>query len=526
MVPAAIDLSAATLASVPSNPAVPSAPEGGGKSRGMDGETNFHGELEQALNRDQETGLFAAAAEDSASPSSQGPQAEPASGVGGESPRIEAETVATAPDAAAAGAATLLVEGRPPSAPAVPPASREPAPERADLSTSSDPVACERAQVRPEAGQPAPSLQQVEPPGGARSVPEEAIREFPPLKPAKAEWPAAAVSEVSRTAEAKPPMTPPDFFAPPEGSAPRFQSVPAAAEGRTESIASVVESREEAAKAQIPAPAPSFATAVAAKAIAPSGTGLSPAAAVTETAPLEMYGRFSKLPPEQTASPAGPAAAETEPVDKEISAPRGASPAPTSEAALPERPTASEEWPAAAESGPRELRSATAPGHRAQAPSAAAEKEIPGMPGRAQVFDPIVQRATFQARGGREEIRIELKPDFLGPVRMQIATANQAVSVRILAETPLVRDWIEAGLQQLKSDLEQQGLRVERLEVTIAPDGRQGSDRRESFRHRPSALPAAPAGDLGIASSAVVEGRPQPGPWAPAARRVRLDLFA
>ncbi len=148
------------------------------------------------------------------------------------------------------------------------------------------------------------------------------------------------------------------------------------------------------------------------------------------------------------------------------------------------------------------------------------------MPGRAQVFDPIVQRAIFQARGGREEIRIELKPDFLGPVRMQIATANQAVSVRILAEMPLVRDWIEAGLQQLKSDLEQQGLRVERLEVAIAPDGRQGSERREGFRQRPSSLPAAPAGDLEISAAAGSGRGPQPGPWAPTARRVLLDLFA
>ena len=228
---------------------------------------------------------------------------------------------------------------------------------------------------------------------------------------------------------------------------------------------------------------------------------------------------------EEEATPApGPAA--------EASAPAAAAkrplPAEAHAASSPEPAAGPAESPEACAAGPRGLKAEAPLSPRAPvSPAAAAERELPGMPSRSQVFDPIVQRATLQVRGGREEIRIELKPEFLGPVRMQIATASQAVSVRILAEVPLVRDWIEAGLAQLKSELEQQGLRVERLEVAVAADGREGSARREEFRG-PYAFP--PASQTG---STPPIGPAHPPGWelAPGLRQAaagpgRLDLFA
>jgi flagellar hook-length control protein FliK len=50
--------------------------------------------------------------------------------------------------------------------------------------------------------------------------------------------------------------------------------------------------------------------------------------------------------------------------------------------------------------------------------------------------------------------------------------------VRILTELPVVREMIESNIQQLKSDLQQQGLRVERVEVAIADDPRQHPGRQ------------------------------------------------
>ncbi len=101
------------------------------------------------------------------------------------------------------------------------------------------------------------------------------------------------------------------------------------------------------------------------------------------------------------------------------------------------------------------------------------DKEAMTGTGRAGIFDQIVQRAAVQLRNDQGEINIDLKPDFLGRVRMQILTENQQVTVRIVTELAAVRDMIESGLNQLKSELQSQGLQVERLEVAVADDHRQ-----------------------------------------------------
>lgn len=101
------------------------------------------------------------------------------------------------------------------------------------------------------------------------------------------------------------------------------------------------------------------------------------------------------------------------------------------------------------------------------------DKETLAGTGRAGLFDQMVQRAAVLLRNDQGEIQIDLKPDFLGRVRMQIQTENQQVTVRILTELAGVRDLIETGLNQLKSELQSQGLQVERLEVAVADDQRQ-----------------------------------------------------
>lgn len=112
----------------------------------------------------------------------------------------------------------------------------------------------------------------------------------------------------------------------------------------------------------------------------------------------------------------------------------------------------------------------TGPERAAEAVAAGKERDSAAGTHRAGLFDQIVQRAVVQVRNDQSEVKIDLKPDFLGNVRMQILTENQQVSVRITTEFPAVRDMIEAGLQQLKSDLQNQGLHVDRLEVSVSDD--------------------------------------------------------
>jgi flagellar hook-length control protein FliK len=132
------------------------------------------------------------------------------------------------------------------------------------------------------------------------------------------------------------------------------------------------------------------------------------------------------------------------------------------------------------------------------------DKEAMTGTGRAGIFDQIVQRAAVQLRNDQGEINIDLKPDFLGRVRMQILTENQQVTVRIVTELAAVRDMIESGLNQLKSELQSQGLQVERLEVAVADDHRQ---RGWQQAHTAPAWKTAAAGGASAMERSDVEER-------------------
>ena len=100
---------------------------------------------------------------------------------------------------------------------------------------------------------------------------------------------------------------------------------------------------------------------------------------------------------------------------------------------------------------------------------------------RNQTMDQIVQKAAIHLRNGQHEARIDLKPDFLGHVRMQVVSDNQLVTVRILAEHGFVKDMIESNVHQLKADLQQQGLEVEKVEVTVSRDPEDSGSSKEKY---------------------------------------------
>jgi len=89
---------------------------------------------------------------------------------------------------------------------------------------------------------------------------------------------------------------------------------------------------------------------------------------------------------------------------------------------------------------------------------------------RTQTLDQIVRRAAIYLRNGQHEAKIDLKPEFLGHVRMQVTTENHQVTVKILTEFGFVKDMVENNIHQLKADLQQQGLSVDKLEVAVSND--------------------------------------------------------
>ena len=96
-----------------------------------------------------------------------------------------------------------------------------------------------------------------------------------------------------------------------------------------------------------------------------------------------------------------------------------------------------------------------------------------------QTLNQIVQKAVLSFNNGQHEIQIDLKPDFLGHIRMQIVTESQQVTVRIAAELPFVKEMLENNLNQLKAELQAQGLKVDELEVSVAHDSGADDDKHQ-----------------------------------------------
>ena len=83
------------------------------------------------------------------------------------------------------------------------------------------------------------------------------------------------------------------------------------------------------------------------------------------------------------------------------------------------------------------------------------------------VMEQVISNMRFEAQGSLAEIRIQLKPDHLGEVNLRVATINGIVVAQFVAENQRVKEIIEAGFNQLRDALEEQGINVSDIEVSV-----------------------------------------------------------
>ena len=83
------------------------------------------------------------------------------------------------------------------------------------------------------------------------------------------------------------------------------------------------------------------------------------------------------------------------------------------------------------------------------------------------LFAQIVEKAKVSLNRGNGEMEVNLKPDHLGKLHLKVSVENQLVTAKFVAESQQVKEIIETNLNQLRRDLQDNGIQVDQLMVSV-----------------------------------------------------------
>ena len=113
------------------------------------------------------------------------------------------------------------------------------------------------------------------------------------------------------------------------------------------------------------------------------------------------------------------------------------------------------------------------------------EKELPKRSNGTDGFGQVFRTAAFLLKNGRSEVKMSLHPESLGHLRIRILTESHQVTVKVMAETLVAKEMIEHNLHQLKADFQNQGLEIEKFDVSLSQDSdKNGAGYNPSPVHR------------------------------------------
>lgn len=117
-----------------------------------------------------------------------------------------------------------------------------------------------------------------------------------------------------------------------------------------------------------------------------------------------------------------------------------------------------------------------------QALKAAEAEKAFSMTDTQEIMDQILDYMKVSVKPGLTNLEMQLHPESLGTLHIQISNREGAVTAQFIAQNESVKAALESQVMELKENLEQQGVKVEAVEVTIAeysldrnPDGNEAS---------------------------------------------------
>ncbi len=88
----------------------------------------------------------------------------------------------------------------------------------------------------------------------------------------------------------------------------------------------------------------------------------------------------------------------------------------------------------------------------------------------------LSQRMTLLAStgAGAHEVRLQLKPEHLGDLRIKMETIEGIVKATFIVESQKVQEMLQSGLGQLRQEFQQAGMKLEHFQVSVRDDGAPG----------------------------------------------------
>lgn len=96
-------------------------------------------------------------------------------------------------------------------------------------------------------------------------------------------------------------------------------------------------------------------------------------------------------------------------------------------------------------------------------------REKPVAIDKESIFDQIVEKVKIDI-DKTDEIRIKLKPDFLGEISLKISTEKGVVTAKAYVENLNIKQLIESNVDNLRENFKELGLNFEALDVSVGKD--------------------------------------------------------
>lgn len=106
-----------------------------------------------------------------------------------------------------------------------------------------------------------------------------------------------------------------------------------------------------------------------------------------------------------------------------------------------------------------------------------------------EIINQIVEQIKIAVKPDTSSMEIQLNPEHLGKINLQIVAKDGVLSAQFTAQTQIAKEAIESQIMTLKENLNNQGLKVEAIEVTVASSGFSQSNQTNSSNQGESKQP-------------------------------------